>query len=137
MQALVGFLHPFPVPANHFTEIAMDFVGPLPESNGYNYLLVITDRLMDYVLIEPTTTIAKAPDIALLFYRTWYQRFELPAIITSDCDKLFISKFWQVLFKKLKVHLCMSTAYHPETDGSSERSNKTAIESLRHYINIR
>ena len=46
-----------------------------------------------------------------------------------------MSHFWKQLMKKLKIHLRMSTAYHPETDGSSERSNKTAIESLRQYIN--
>ena len=136
-QAPAGFLHPLPVPANRFLEIALDFVGPLPESNGYNCILVTTDCLMNYVLIEPTTTTATAPDIASLFYRTWYRRFGLPSAITSDRDKLFVSRFWQELFKKLNVHLRMSTAFHPETDGSSERSNKTAIEALRHYVNTR
>ena len=48
-----------------------------------------------------------------------------------------MSRFWQELFKKLNVHLRMSTAFHPETDGLSEHSNKTAIEALRHYVNTR
>jgi len=118
-------------------EIALDFVSPLPGSDGYDCILVITDRLTDYVLIEPTVTTATAPDIARLFYRTWYRQFGLLAAVTSDCNKLFVSRFWQELFKKLNVHLRMSTAFHPETDGSSERSNKTAIEALRHYVNTR
>src|SRR5204862_7123337 len=49
----------------------------------------------------------------------------------------FTSKFWKELHKRIRVHLRMSTSYHPETDGSSERSNKTMIESLRHYVNLR
>ena len=92
---------------------------------------------MNYVLIEPTTMRATAPETASLFYRTWYHRFGLPTAITSDRDKLFVSKSWQELFKKLNVHLRKSTAFHPETDCSLERSNKTAIEALRHYVNTR
>ena len=61
----------------------------------------------------------------------------MPKAITSDRDKLFTSKFWKELFKKSKVQLRMSTAYHPETDGASERSNKTFIEALRLYVNVR
>jgi len=134
-QALAGFLHPLPVPSNWFLEIALDFVGPLPESNGYDCILIMTDRLTDYILIEPTVTTATAPEITLPFYKTWYRWFGLPSAITSDRNKLFVSGFWQELFKKLNVHLHMFTTFHPETDGSSERSNKTAIEALRHYVN--
>ena len=90
-QAPAGFLHPLPVPSNRFLEIALDFVGPLPELNGYDCILIMTDRLMNYVLIEPTVTTATAPEIVLLFYKTWYCRFGLPRTITSDRDKLFVS----------------------------------------------
>jgi len=115
----------------------MDFVGPLPVSRGFDCILVITDRLINYVKIEPLKTTATAPEVANLFYRTWYRQFGLPSAIASDRDKLFMSHFWKQLMKKLDIHLRMSTAYHPETDGSSEKSNKTAIESLRQYANIR
>ena len=82
-------------------------------------------------------TRATASEIASLLYRTWYHQFGLSAAITLDRDKLFVSKFWQELFKKLNVHLRISTAFYPETDGSSERSNKIAIKALHHYLNIR
>ena len=104
---------------------------------AHNSIIVMMDHFMDYVLIKPTVTTATMTDIASLFYKSWYRRFGLPSAITSDRDKLFISHFWQELFKKLKVHLRMSMALHPKTDGSSERSNKMAIESLRHYVNTR
>jgi hypothetical protein len=136
-QAPAGFLHPLPVPTGRFLEMALDFVSPLPSSKGFDAALVMTDRLTNYCKIEPLKTTAKAHEVAELFYRTWYRQFGLPNAITSDRDKLFTSGFWKELFKKIDVHLRMSTSFHPETDGSSERSNKTAIESVRHYVSAR
>jgi len=126
-----------PIPPDRFAELAMDFVMPLPKSKGYDGILVMTDRLVNYVKIEPIHTTATAPDIAKIVYESWYRQFGLPSAITSDRDKLFTSKFWKELHKRIKVDLRMSTSYHPETNGSSERSNKTAIESLRHLVNTR
>ena len=136
-QSPAGLLHPLPIPDERFSDIAMDFVGPLPNSNGFNSILVITDRLTNYVLIEPTYTTATAPDVAHLVYRTWCRRFGLPQRIVSDRDKLFMSGFWKALHKLLGIKIQASTAYHPETDGSSERSNRTAIQALRNYVNRR
>jgi hypothetical protein len=136
-QAPAGLLHSMPIPPDRFTELAMDFVMPLPKSRGYDGILVMTDRLVNYVKIEPIHTTATAPDIAKIVYESWYRQFGLPSAITSDRDKLFTSNFWKELHKKIKVDLRMSTSYHPETDGSSERSNKTAIQSLRHLVNTR
>ena len=116
--------------------MALDFVGPLVPSKGYNTILVMTDQLTDYVKFEPTHSTATAADIADLVYHSWYRQFGLPKAMTSDRDKLFTSNFWKELHKRLRIHLRMSTSYHPETDGSSERSNKTMIEALRHYINL-
>jgi Reverse transcriptase (RNA-dependent DNA polymerase)/RNase H-like domain found in reverse transcriptase/Integrase zinc binding domain/Chromo (CHRromatin Organisation MOdifier) domain/Integrase core domain len=136
-QVPAGFLHPMPIPQSRFEELAIDFVGPLPKSNGFDTIFIMTDRLTNYVLIVPTHQTATAPDIAKLMYETWYRRFGLPKALTSDRDKLFISNFWKELHKKIGIKLRMSTSYHPETDGSSERSNKTAIEAVRHYVNTR
>ena len=91
--ASVEFLHPLAVSSNRFQEIALDFIGPLPESNGYDCILIMIDRLTDYVLIELMAMTATTPEIALLFYMTWYRRFGLPTAITLDCDKLFMSRF--------------------------------------------
>jgi hypothetical protein len=136
-QAPAGFLHSILVPARRFEELAIDFVGPLTKSKGFNMLLVMTDRLTNYVRIEPTKNNCTAKEIAELMYYSWYRIFGLPAAITSDRDKLFTSRFWDELHKRMNIHLRMSTAYHPETAGSSERSNKTVIEALRHYTNTR
>src|SRR5438045_2208794 len=70
-QVPAGLLHPLPVPHKRFSDIAMDFVGPFPKSNGYNMILVIRYRLTNYVRIEPIHSTATAPDIALLVHSTW------------------------------------------------------------------
>jgi len=117
--------------------MALDFMGTLVPSRGFDTILVMTDRLTDYVKFEPTHSTATTADIAELVYRSWYHQFGLPKAMTSDRDKLFTSKFWKELHKQMRIDLHMSTSFHPETDGSSEKSNKTMIESLRHYVNLR
>ena len=83
-QAPAGLLYPLPVLKNRFAEIAMDFVGPLPKSHGFDGILIVTDSLTNYVPIEPIKMTATAPEIANLFHRTWYRQFGLTSAITSD-----------------------------------------------------
>ena len=129
-----GPLHPLPIPDERGDSVALDFVGPLPEDEGYNCLLTMTDRLgSDYRLI-PTRTDASAEDIALLVFDNWYCENGLPSNFVSDRDKLFVSRFWKALTKLTGVKLKMSSAYHPETNGSSERTNKTVNQAIRFHV---
>jgi hypothetical protein len=64
-----------PIPKDRFAEMALDFVGTLVPSKGYDMILVMTDRLTDYVKFEPTHSTATAADIADLVYRSWYRQF--------------------------------------------------------------
>lgn len=136
-QSPSGLLHPLPIPLDRFDDISMDFVGPLPKSCGYDMLLVITDRLTGYMKAEPTVQTVTAKGVAELFHRTWYRQFRLPKTIVSDRDKLFLSHFWRELHRILGIKIQLSTSYHPETDGATERANKTVIESIRQYVNQR
>ena len=136
-QSPSGLLHPLPIPVDRFDDISMDFIGPLPRSHGFDMLLVITDRLTGYMRAEPTLRTITAKGVAELFHRTWYRQFGLPRTIVSDRDKLFLSHFWRELHRLLGVKIQLSTSYHPQTDGSTERANKTIIESIRQYVNQR
>ena len=80
----------------------------------------MTDRLGSDIRIVPTWTNITAEELALLFFNHWYCKNGLPKDIISDRDKRFLSKFWHVLHKLTGVKLKLSSAYHPETDGSSE-----------------
>ncbi len=68
------------------------------------------------------------------FFDHWYCENGLPLEIVSNRDKLFISKFWRALHKLTGVCLAMSSSFHPETDGASERSNKTVNQSICYHV---
>ena len=92
-------------------------------------LLIMTDRLTNYVRIIPTHSTATARDIAQLVYESWYRLFGLPQSIVPDRDKLFTSHFWKELHRLLDICIKMSTTAPFETDGTLEQSNKGAIEA--------
>lgn len=75
-----------------------------------------------------------ADEFAVLFFNEWYCENGLPDEIVSDRDKLFISKFWKALTKITGISLKMTTSFHPEGDGISERSNKTVNQSIRYHV---
>ena len=129
-----GPLHPLAVPDARGSSIAMDFIGPLKPDQGFDCILTITDRLGADIRIIPTQINISAEDLAVLFFDHWFCENGLPTEIISDRDKLFISQFWTALSALCGVKLKMSSAYHPQTDGSSERTNKTVNQSLRYHV---
>ncbi|KAE8541724.1 hypothetical protein D1P53_001896 [Cryptococcus gattii VGV] len=116
MKKPAGPLHPLPILCDKFDDITMDFVGPLPSSGGYDYLLTITDHLTGFIELVPCATTINARDLAVLVWDKWVSRYGLPLSITSDRDTLFTSRFWTALWEKQNVKLKMSTAFHPQTD---------------------
>lgn len=130
-----GPLHPLPVPDARFDSIAIDFIGPLVEDSGYNGIVTMTDRLgAADIRIRPIRMDMTAEAFAKVFFDDWYCENGLPLDIVSDRDKLFVSKFWTELHKLTGVKLKMSTSYHPETDGASERTNKTVNQAIRYHV---
>ena len=75
-----------------------------------------------------------AEDFAGIFFKHWYCENGIPLEFISDRDKLFISQFWRHLTKLAGIKLGMSTPFHPETNGSSERINKTVNQCLRYHV---
>ena len=130
----VGPLHPLPVPDQRCDAITLDFIGPLPLNDGNNCILTITDKLGSDIRIIPTSTDLTAESLALLFFDHWYCENGLPLEIISDRDKLFISRFWKhfSLLSGIK-HKC-SPSFHPQIDGQSERTNRTAIQAIHFHI---
>src|ERR1700676_273516 len=125
-----GPLHPLPIPDQHGDSITIDFIGPCPRDDGFDCIVTITDRLGSDICIAPTHLDIMAEHFAAQFFDLWYCENGLPLDIVSDRDKLFVSKFWKALTKLTGVKLKMTSSYHPKTDGSSERSNKSIIQSL-------
>jgi predicted aspartyl protease len=129
-----GFLKPLPVPSRLWREISIDFVTDLPISEGCTNLAVITDRLGKGVILEPMRTIT-SQDVAALFIRTFYRHHGLPSAIVSDRGTQFVSALWGRVCQLLGIVRRLSTAFHPETDGSTERMNQTVETYVRTFVN--
>ena len=128
-------LQPLQAPNTPWESVSMDFMVELPKtSNGFGALLVVVDRLTKFCILIPTTITATARDIAFAFLNNVVCRFGLPKSIVSDRDTKFTSTFWMELMSFLDTELLLSSAYHPETDGQTERMNQTLQVMIRHYI---
>jgi hypothetical protein len=129
-----GLLQSLPVPSKPWESVGIDFLGPLPPSEGNNYLMVVICRLTSMVHLIPTRTEVKASEVAQLYHRNVWRLHGLPASIVSDRDSKFTSTFWRELHSAVGTKLLMSTAYHPQTDGVTERANRSISQILRSVI---
>jgi hypothetical protein len=137
-QAPGGLLQPLPTPEAKWEQMTMDLITDLPPTkNGYDAIVTFVDRLTKQVHFAPTTKTVDAPGLAKIFRTTIFRLHGMPKVIISDRDERFLSHFWRALFATVGTHLQYSTAYHPQSDGQSERANRTLEEFLRHYINPR
>jgi len=125
-------LVPMPTGERPFEEIAMDFVGELPESEGFNAILVVTDRFTKVQHYIPAKTTWTTSDVAAVYITEIWRLYGLPKHITSDRGPQFASKFLKEINKSLGINLRLSTAYHPQTDGLAER----AVQTLKQYLRI-
>ena len=130
-----GFLKPLPIPSRIWSEISIDFVVDLPENERCKNLLVITDKLKKKVILEPCDSM-DAEAVSEIFIRRFYRQHGLPAAIVSDRGRQFVSILWKRICKILGIERRLSTAYHPQTDGATERMNQTVETFLRTYIDF-
>lgn len=133
-QKPAGKLHTLPIPTKPWDSIAMDFVGPFPESRGFDYLWVIMCRMTSMVHLIPVHTTMKASELSWIYRREIVRLHGLPSSIVSDRDSKFTSKWWQELHKILGAKLLMSTSFHPQTDGQTERANRSIGQIFRSAI---
>lgn len=128
-------------PPGAWTSIALDWIVKLPLSEEpvtkvkYDSILVITDRLTKYAYFLPYKETASTEDLAYTFLRNIVANHAMPKEIISDRDKLLKSNFWKSLTTQLGINHKLSTSYHPQTDGQTERLNQTLEQYLRCYIN--
>jgi transposase InsO family protein len=141
-RAKAGLLHPLPVPERPWTHISLDLITDLPASTTFagqsaDSILTIVDLFTKQAHFVPTNKTVTAVQLAQLIIEHVYRLHGLPTVMISDRDPRFTSDFWQALLRHLGTKLNMSTAYHPETDGQTERTNRTIEQLLRAMIQPR
>ena len=126
-----GTIMPLQPPEEPWQDISMDLIVHLPQSQSYNAIFVVVDRFSKMAHFIPTQTQINAPDLAKLFLDNIVRIHGFPRSIVSDRDSRFLSNFWRELFSLTNTTLRFSTANHPQTDGQTERTNRTLEQYLR------
>ncbi|GJX32030.1 putative reverse transcriptase domain-containing protein [Tanacetum coccineum] len=130
-----GLLQQPEIPVWKWEGIAMDFVTKLPRtSSRHDTIWVIVDRLTKSAHFLPMREDYKMERLDRLYLNEIVVRHGVPISIISDRDSHFTSRFWQSMQEALGTRLNMSTAYHPQTDGQSERTIQTLEDMLRAYV---
>jgi hypothetical protein len=131
-QKPTGLLHPLKISEWKWEEIGIDFIVGLPRtSTGYDYIWVIIDRLTKVGHFIPVKTTYSGARLAELYMARIVCLHGVPKKIMSDRGSQFTSRFWQKLHECLDMKLNFSSAYHPQTDGQTERTNQVLEDMLR------
>ncbi|CAI7897606.1 unnamed protein product [Closterium sp. NIES-53] len=131
-QKKARLLQPLPVPEQPWQVVSLDFIIGLPPTNaGHDAILVVIDKFSKMGHFIPTHTTACMEETAQLFLKHIISQHRIPTTLISDRDPKFTSKFWKELMSLMGTRLEMSSAYHPQTDGQTERLNQIVEQLLR------
>ena len=131
-----GLLQPLPVPSRAWEHISFDLITQLPVSrDGFDAILVFVDRLTKMVHFVPTHTTVTSEQLAKLFVRHVWKLHGLPRSLVCDRDPRWAAdgSLLRAVLRMVGSKLRLSTAYHPETDGQTERYNRVLEDMLRAY----
>jgi len=136
-QAPVGELHPLRIPDSRWDTLSVDLVVELPLSSGHDAVMTVVDSVSKRAHFIPTHTMVTAEGAARLFLHQVWKLHGLPKHVVSDHRPQFVACFTKELYRLLGIKLASSTAWHPQTDGQTERVNQELDQYLRLFINER
>ncbi|GJP45655.1 hypothetical protein CLOM_g5017 [Closterium sp. NIES-68] len=127
-----GLMQPLEPPSRPWQQVTMDFVTGLPAGpSGNDAILVVVDRLTKMAHFAACKTTITAEQTAKLFLTNIVRLHGIPSAIISDRDPRFTSNFWTKTWQQYGTRLHLSTAYHPQSDGQTERTNQTMEQLIR------
>ncbi|MBW0584341.1 hypothetical protein O181_124056 [Austropuccinia psidii MF-1] len=129
-----GLLKPLPIANGPWICLSMDLITQVPLSNSFDSILVIVERFSKMAVFIPRMSSITSLDFAHLFIKNIFSKHGLPSRIVSHRGPLFVSSFWTNLCQQLKISRVLSTAYHPEADGQTERVNWILEQYLWMYV---
>ena len=131
-----GQMQSLDIPSAKWESISMNFITNLSVKwGGYDTLFVVVDRLTEMAHFFQMKKTNMAIHVARLFVKEIFRLHGMPKSIVSDRDSKFTSNFWKATFQAIGTQLRMSTAFHPQTDGETERVNRVLEDMLRMYVN--
>ncbi|MGH9656204.1 MAG: RNase H-like domain-containing protein, partial [Bryobacteraceae bacterium] len=134
-QVTAGLLRPLPIPHRPWEVIGIDFVGPLPKTaDHHDFILSVKDQLTKQVHFIATTVNVTAKGTVKLLLEHVIKLHGLPSAIVSDRDVRFQSTLWKEIWKTWGSRLMMGSSYHPQTNGQTERANRSLETYLRAFV---
>jgi hypothetical protein len=136
-QLLTGHLEPLPTPDTWWHTVSVDFVVELPESDGYDAVMVVVDSLTKRVHFNPVNTTITAVGSARQFRDNVWKHHGLLTRIVSDRSPQFTAKFTTEVYWLLGIEGAKTTAYHPQVDRQTEQVNQELEQYLRLFCSER
>jgi len=133
----VGELLPLEIPDERWKTVSVDFVVELPDAHGYDAVMCTVDSVGKRGHFIPTNTTCTARGAAELYLRNVWKLHGLPTNVVSDRGSQFVAEFMRELYRLLDIKMSPSTAYHPQSDGQTERLNQEMEQYVRLFTNER
>jgi Integrase zinc binding domain/Chromo (CHRromatin Organisation MOdifier) domain len=135
-QKMAGTLMPLAIPVRPGQQWGLDFVGPLPKTKrGNDGIMTLVDRFAKLKHLVPIRMTIGAREAVGLVWQEVVRLHGVPECLVHDRDPRFTAGFWKAFWQQLQTQLGVSTAYHPQTDGQTERENRTVGEMVRSFVN--
>ncbi|MBW0580430.1 hypothetical protein O181_120145, partial [Austropuccinia psidii MF-1] len=127
-------LKPLQIPSGPWNSLSMEFITQFPLSNTFDSILVSVDRFSKMEIFIPAHGTITSLDLAQIFINHVFSKHGLPSSIISDRGSSFVSSFWTQLCQQLNILRDISTSFHPETDGQTERVKQILEQYLWIYV---
>ncbi|XP_062842684.1 uncharacterized protein lrfn4b [Trichomycterus rosablanca] len=129
-----GLLHPLPIPSRPWSHLSIDFITGLPESQGNTVILVVVDRFSKACRFISLKKLPSAFETAKLIFDHVFRVFGIPQDIVSDRGPQFSSQVWRAFCKQIGATASLSSGFHPQSNGQTERINQELESTLRSLV---